>query len=105
MVAGNDTVFSATQARPSQPGMLVQGVNLIGTPFKDGILCMGTPTERVEVAFTDDNGEVATLGDIATLGNVSPGDTRHDQYWYRDPNLSPCGFGSNFSQGLTILRQ
>jgi len=102
-VASGDAVFSVSQARPSQPGMLVQGAALTGFSFKDGILCMGTPTERVEVAFTNASGEAQTVGNISALGNVSPGDTRYYQFWYRDPNLSPCGFGSNFSQGLGVL--
>jgi hypothetical protein len=101
-VSGGSTVFFVEQARPSQPGMIVQGATLTGVPFKDGILCMGNPTERVEVAFTNASGDAMTVGDIPALGNVSPGDTRHYQYWYRDPALTPCGSGSNFSQGLTI---
>lgn len=101
-VAGADTAFSATQARPSQPGMILQGAAFQSIVFKDGILCMGNPTERVEVAFTNAFGNAQTAGDIAANGNVSPGQTRYYQYWYRDPALSPCGNGSNFSQGLQI---
>ena len=107
IVANHDLVLHVSQSRPNKFGMFVQGVNFITVPFKDGILCMGNPTERLGQVLLDMTGSATSMGiDIATEGNVSAGDTRYYQFWFRDGNgLSVCGENSNLTNGYTIMWQ
>jgi len=103
VVAADDAFVQIDNARPGQPGMLIQGYARQLTPFFDGIFCMGNPTERIEIVFLDSSGSGSTSSSIVQGGSVSAGSVRHYQFWYRDPALSPCGTGSNFSNGMSVF--
>lgn len=90
------------QAVAGTPGVLLQGVPQPAVPFRDGTMCLGPPTERLQVLFTDQNGAGRSTVPIAATGQVVAGQTRGYQYWYRDPIASACGFGSNLSNGVVI---
>lgn len=104
-VADDNVVLHVEGARDSQPGVFVQGRTQIETPFRDGLLCMGNPTERLQVVFTDAAGDADSTVSLVTAGAIAPGDTVHYQLWYRDPVLSPCGTGSNLSSGGSLSWQ
>lgn len=101
--AADDLVLNISQARPFQPAVFVQGATSLSLPFKDGKLCVGSPTERLEIGFLSSHGTLSSAGSLVTNGNVpGPGETRYYQAWYRDPVVSVCGTGSNFTSGVII---
>ena len=102
-VAADDLVLSVSQGRVNQPCMLLQGATRIAVPFKDGILCTGSPTERLEVLFLDGAGAASSVESVAGNGNASPGLTRYYQAWYRDPfDHAPCTARSNLTHALEV---
>lgn len=91
---------------PHQPGLFFQGTNQTnagnGAVFGDGLRCAGAGVVRLQVRIADANGYSHTTTNIPSAGSVAPGDTRFYQVWYRDPSLSPCGSGLNWTNGLGV---
>ena len=102
LVAADNLQLIATQARPNTTGLFIQGTSPISLPFKDGLLCAGNPTERLEIIFLAADGTGSSVSELPLAGGVSSGQTVHYQFWYRDPVSSVCGTGSNFSSAFTV---
>lgn len=92
-----------TGARPNQTGVFLQGGTQVSIPFRDGRLCVGQPTLRLEFVFTSASGSASMSGAYVPVGSP-PFSLLSYQFWYRDPGLgSPCGTGSNLSDALEVL--
>ena len=100
----DDLVLHVAQGRPGKNGVFLQGAGLIASPFRDGILCVGNPTERLEFTTLDGSGAIDSTVSIVTEGVVSPGQTRYYQFWYRD-GMGPCDQGSNLTGGFEVVWQ
>lgn len=95
-----------TYGLPAGPGLYFQGDNMTnsgnGVPFGDGLRCAGGNVIRIEIRLST-SGLSRTTVPIAITGEVSAGDTKHYQLWYRDVVGSPCGTGFNLSNGYAVL--
>jgi hypothetical protein len=86
------------RARPHVPCMLLASTDTTAIPFKDGVFCLGASATRTESLMLDTAGRAQTTQHLEAVS----GDRLYYQAWYRDPALSPCGSGSNFTQALAV---
>jgi len=100
--------LSCSHMEPSNSGLYFQADNDLspGTPWGDGLRCAGGSLKRLGVRFADATGASDTSGYPHTIsakaGNISPGDTKYYQCWYRNPIASPCASDFNTSNGVAV---
>ena len=110
-------VLKASDLRPSAACVLLQGDAINGTGFVlgDGLRCVAGTLKRMS-SQTTTTGGLATFPSAsdpsisarsAALGDpIQPGQRRHYQVWYRDPDPSfcppPAGSTSNLSSAITV---
>ena len=92
---------------PAQPvySLFFQGNNTISTPFRDGKLCVtGSVIRLFERSGTGGVASYPLAGEtsISVRGAVTGSAIRHYQVWYRNA-AGPCGTGTNFTNGLTVI--
>jgi len=105
-----DNLVLETSGLPEGAGIFFQGNDpvwfgppqtMVGAPFGDGMRCVGGGVVRLEVRYSD-GGVSRTTTSIASRGEVSPGEIKYYQCFYRDVNGSPCGSLFNLSNGYQI---
>jgi hypothetical protein len=101
-------VLTCTHMHRKNFGLYFQAENQVnngvGVPFGDGLRCVGGNLIRLQNRMSDLSGASSTTIGISTkAGNISPGDIKRYQCWYRNPTGSPCGFDFNLSNGCEII--
>ena len=107
---GSDTlVLHASQAKSSVSGLFFGGTTQPGggqgVVFGDGLLCAGGSITRLQVTPTNGSGAAQTSVGISAKDGSSVGQTRHYQFWFRDPAPGICGNGFNTSHGISVTWQ
>ena len=107
-LSADTLVLAASALAPSQSGLYFQADNDLspGIPWGDGLRCAGGSLIRLGVRFSDAAGSSDTSGFAQSIsaktGNITPGETKYYQCWYRDPLFSSCLTGFNLSNGLAV---
>ena len=103
-VTNDSLVLRTAYQEPNNSGLYFQGITDLtpGLLWGDGLRCTGGAITRLQVRFADGVGSSNTTIPIGSKGDVSPGDTRYYQCWYRNPQDSPCGYQFNASNGYVI---
>ena len=103
-LSADDLAFSVTGV-PNGPGLFFQGDFAVGAgnglAFGSGLRCAGGFAVRLEICFSS-NGSSATSVAIGSSGGAAAGETKRYQYWYRDPNGSPCSEPFNLTNGYEL---
>ncbi|MCA8981597.1 MAG: hypothetical protein H6831_01670 [Planctomycetes bacterium] len=100
-IAHDDLHLRLSGAPAQQPAVLFRGVAGPALAFRDGLLCVGAPQQRIATLSIDASGRAETSAPLASSSGAQAGDRHHYQAWFRDPQ-GPCGQGSNLSSGVTI---
>jgi hypothetical protein len=104
-VAGGNFFLTAAGAVPNKPGLFFEGTAQAnggnGMILGDGLLCASGTIKRLEIVFLDGTGAAASSVDIPSLSGVMATQTRHYQFWFRDPSGGPCSTGFNLSNALS----
>jgi hypothetical protein len=107
--AADTVALRGAGAPPNQPGLYFQG-NVqtnggAGAVFGDGLRCAGNNVIRLQTLAADPSGNSQTSVVVSVRGMVQPGDTKHYQLWFRDPQGSACGALFSLSNGYSISWQ
>ena len=112
-VAADDLVLTTTGCPPGNAGLYFMGGSTFVPVFVgDGLACTGG-LFRFFPSVVSPPGVLTLTNPVANAlaGQITPGDPRHFQAWYRDslcgpppvPCPSPCGNNSNLSNGYTVV--
>ncbi len=101
----SDTLRVWAENQPTSSALLLfhgtqQVNNGMGSPFGDGLRCVGGTTSRLGVRFPW-AGFVQPWGP-GLAASATAGSSLHYQIWYRDVKGSPCSTGYNLSAALGI---
>ena len=105
-ITSDTLVLTCTSQEPFNSGLYFQGNNDAspGLLWGDGLQCAGGFLVRLQVRQADMWGDSSTtVGIAAKAGNVSAGEVKHYQCWYRNPAASPCGSQFNASNGYKVI--
>lgn len=103
-VSAADLVLQVSGAAPLQTGIFYYGTETAQVPFGNGVRCVGGQTVRLPPLQTDAGGQASFALDpdapVAGAAPLTPGATRHFQFWFRDTPAGGAGF--DLSDGLTV---
>ena len=107
-LSADTLVLHGENTEHNQSGLYFQADNDLspGSIWGDGLRCAGGQLKRLGVRFSDGTGYSDTsvwatsISDKA--GNITAGDTKYYQLWYRNPYQSPCATEFNTSNGVAI---